>query len=212
MWSIDWKRDKNGINTGLFHIKTGLLGNGRKNTIFYFRKYENGISQIRKRTEKYRKRNGTVREKFLPFSSLRTTTYRSYKAGPTSSFLFTSGSFRRKQVLCREWLVPTGESSNRRRKAAGERRERIHLHRLHGKHHHVPHGKRAWPWWWWFLPLLPYSLKVGGWACSSLSASSAVSRSHPWRRRTGGHRLPGPGPAAQLWIRIHGKHENLCLI
>jgi hypothetical protein len=94
MWSIDWKRDKNGINTGLFHIKTGLLGNGRKNTIFYFRKYENGISQIRKRTEKYRKRNGTVREKFLPFSSLRTTTYRSYKAGPTSSFLFTSGSFR----------------------------------------------------------------------------------------------------------------------
>jgi hypothetical protein len=41
-----------------------------ENTIFYFRKYENGISQIRKRTEKYRKQNMTVREKFRPFSSL----------------------------------------------------------------------------------------------------------------------------------------------
>jgi hypothetical protein len=41
-----------------------------ENTIFYFRKYENGISQIQKWTGKCRKRNGTVWENFRPFSSL----------------------------------------------------------------------------------------------------------------------------------------------
>ena len=37
---------------------------------FYFRKYGNGIPQIRKQTDKNRKRNGSEREYFRPFSTL----------------------------------------------------------------------------------------------------------------------------------------------
>jgi hypothetical protein len=62
MLSIDWKRDKNGINTGLFHIKTGLLGNGRKtpfsisaNTKTGSRKYGNGRKNIENGTGRYGK-------------------------------------------------------------------------------------------------------------------------------------------------------------
>jgi hypothetical protein len=62
MLSIDCKRDKNGINTGLFYIKTGLLGNGRKtpfstsaNTKTGSRKYGNGQKNIENETERYGK-------------------------------------------------------------------------------------------------------------------------------------------------------------
>jgi hypothetical protein len=62
MLSIDWKRDKNRINTGLFRLKTGLLGNERKtpfstsaNTKTESRKYENGRKNVENGTVRYRK-------------------------------------------------------------------------------------------------------------------------------------------------------------
>jgi hypothetical protein len=62
MLNIDWKCDKNGINTGLFRIKTGLLGNERKtsfstsaNTKTGSRKYENRWKNIENGTVRYGK-------------------------------------------------------------------------------------------------------------------------------------------------------------
>ena len=51
---------KNGINTGQFHVKTGFLGNGRKNLISTSvntetgsHKYENGRTKIENETGWY---------------------------------------------------------------------------------------------------------------------------------------------------------------
>jgi hypothetical protein len=59
MLSIDWKRDKNIINTGPFRIKTGLIENERKTPFSTSANTKNGISQIWKRTKNIE--NGTVR-------------------------------------------------------------------------------------------------------------------------------------------------------
>jgi len=54
---------KNGINMGQFHVKTGFLGNGRRNFIFTpvntetgSHKYGNGRTKIENRTG----RNGNI--------------------------------------------------------------------------------------------------------------------------------------------------------
>ena len=77
---------KNEINTDQFHVKTGFLGNGQRNLISTSVNTEtgshkygngqtkiengNGIPQIRKWTDKNRKRNGSEWEYFRPFSTL----------------------------------------------------------------------------------------------------------------------------------------------
>jgi hypothetical protein len=60
--SIDGKQDKNGINMGLFCIKTGLLGNERKtpfstsaNTKTGSRKYGNEQKNVENRMGQYGK-------------------------------------------------------------------------------------------------------------------------------------------------------------
>ena len=64
---------KNGINMGQFHVKTGFLGNGRRNLIFTpvntetgSHKYENRRTKIEKQTD----RNGNISVRFQPYSTL----------------------------------------------------------------------------------------------------------------------------------------------
>ena len=52
---------KNRINTDQFHVKTGFLGNGRRN----------GIPQIQKRTEKIENGTGRNGNISVPFQQLR---------------------------------------------------------------------------------------------------------------------------------------------
>ena len=61
---------KNGINTGQFHVKTGFLGNGRRNFIstsvnieMGSHKYGNGRTKIKNRTG----RNGNISVRFQPY-------------------------------------------------------------------------------------------------------------------------------------------------
>ena len=60
---------KNEINTGQFHVKTGFLGNGRRNLIstsvnteMESHKYENGRTKIKNGTD----RNGNIFVRFQP--------------------------------------------------------------------------------------------------------------------------------------------------
>ena len=62
---------KNGINTGQFHVKTGFLGNGRRNLISTFvntetgsHKYKNGQTKIENGTG----RNRNISVRFQPYA------------------------------------------------------------------------------------------------------------------------------------------------
>ena len=62
---------KNGINTGQFHVKTGFLGNGRRNLISTSvntetesHKYGNGRTKIENGTG----RNGNISIRFQPYT------------------------------------------------------------------------------------------------------------------------------------------------
>ena len=60
---------KNGINTGQFHIKTGFLGNGRRNLISTSVNTETGSHKYRNRRTKIKNRtgrNGNISSVFNP--------------------------------------------------------------------------------------------------------------------------------------------------
>ena len=61
---------KNKINTGQFHVKTGFFGNGRRNLISTSVNTETGSHKYENGRTKNRKRNGSEREYFRPFSTL----------------------------------------------------------------------------------------------------------------------------------------------
>ena len=61
-----WKRNK----YGSIPCKNGISRKRTEKPHFYFRKYGNGIPQIWKQTDKNRKRNGSERKYFRPFSTL----------------------------------------------------------------------------------------------------------------------------------------------
>ena len=67
---IDWKRDKKRKKYGSIMDKNGISWKRTEKPLSRFRKYGNGIPQIRKRTEESRKRNGSGQDFFLSVFNL----------------------------------------------------------------------------------------------------------------------------------------------
>ena len=61
---IDWKQDEKRNKYGSILDKNGISRKWTEKPLFHFRKYRNGIPQIRKQTKESRKRNGSEQDFF----------------------------------------------------------------------------------------------------------------------------------------------------